>query len=393
MSSDAALVDLASAIGRRIVEEAVWHDGRCTWIGATADPRQPWRLKYRALGPRVYEGTAGVALFLAQLGTLTGDASARRTAVGALRHALDRAPALPGADRDGLYAGLVGVALAAARAAAWLDQPELDAGARALMANVELPDAPGRCPDVMMGAAGTAIGLLALARAWDDPALARRAVGIGDGLLARATVGARGWSWARRQVCGLAHGAGGIGWALLELSTATGDERFRTAATGAFAYERSWLDRTSGTWPDLRIPGPRRSASQLVRSPATGTWCRGEAGIAQTRLPASDTAARRDADVALATTRRHVARLLEREVEDFSLCHGAAGAGDVLVGVGEATGLEEVALERHGDGRPPWPCGVPGGTTPGLFLGTSGIGWWLLRVHDGRLPSPLGTWG
>lgn len=390
MSSDTRFLDAASAIGRQIVQEAVWHDGRCTWMGATADPKQPWRLKYRALGPRVYEGAGGVALFLAQLSTVTGDAPARRTAVGALRHALERAPSLPPADRDGLYAGLVGVALASARAAAWLDEPELDAAARALLAGTALPDGPRRCPDVMMGAAGAVLGLLALARAWDDSEPAERAIATGDALLGRASAGRHGWSWGRRQVCGLAHGAGGIGWALLELFAATGDERYRAAASGAFAYERSWLDAGSGTWPDLRIAGGRRAAPPRVRSPVVGTWCRGEAGIAQTRARAGGAAERRDREVALATTRRHVARLLDGEIEDFSLCHGAAGSADVL---GAATRLGEVALERHAGGRAPWPCGVPGGSTPGLFLGTSGIGWWLLRLHDGRVPSPLETWG
>jgi lantibiotic modifying enzyme len=407
MSSDRAFLAAAAAIGQRIVGDAVWHDGRCTWMGATTDRTLRWRLKYRALGPRVYEGTAGVGLFLAQLAAVTGEASARRAALGALRHALERAPSLPPADRDGLYAGVVGVALAAARVAAWLDEPELDAHARALMADAALPQGPRRCPDIVMGSAGTVIGCLALAEACDDAALVRRAVAAGDELLGRATVTPHGWSWAspgRRSphhLCGIAHGASGIGWALLELFAATGDERFRTGAAGAFAYERSWLNTTSGTWPDLRIAGQRRGRSQTDGSATTGTWCRGEAGIAQTRLRAvalsGGEAERRDATFALATTRRHVAGLLAHEIEDLSLCHGATGSADVLLTVDErspdAAALGQLVLERYVDGGEPWPYGVPGGVTPGLFLGLSGIGWWLLRLHDARIPSPLETWG
>jgi hypothetical protein len=108
---------------------------------------------------------------------------------------------------------------------------------------------------------------------------------------------------------------------------------------------------------------------------------------------------RRDAELALETTRRHVVGLLGHELEDLSLCHGASGSADVLLGGGDASRaaseLGELALERHlvaDDGD--WPCGVPGGTTPGLFLGLSGIGWWFLRLHErDRIPSPLGTWG
>jgi class II lanthipeptide synthase len=407
MSSDGAFLDAAWAIARGIVEDAVWHDGQCTWMGATTDPKQAWRLKYRALGCRPYEGTAGVGLFLAQVAAVTGDSAAHRAAVGALRHAVEHAPSLPPPDRDGLYAGVVGVVLAAVRVASWLDEPELDTRARALLAHAALPDRPDRCPDVLAGSAGALIGFLALAEAFDDRRLVEHAIAAGDELLREATVTRHGWSWASpgarsaHHACGISHGAGGIGWALLELFAATGDDRFRAGAVGAFDYERSWLDATSGTWPDLRIAGQRRGRPQADGSATTGTWCRGEAGIAQTRLRAvalsGAQAERRDAELALDTTRRHVAALLTQEIEDLSLCHGAAGSADVLVTTAapspEAVTLGELMLERYAEGGEPWPCGVPGGLTPGLFLGLSGIGWWLLRLHDGQIPSPLETWG
>jgi hypothetical protein len=104
-------------------------------------------------------------------------------------------------------------------------------------------------------------------------------------------------------------------------------------------------------------------------------------------------AEQRDAVVALETTRRHVAGLLGQEIDDLSLCHGAAGAADVLLSAGEPVALGERVLERYADGAQRWPCGVPGGVTPGLFLGLSGIGWWLLRQHDNGIPSPLEAWG
>jgi lantibiotic modifying enzyme len=407
MSSDGAFLAAAAAIGRRIVEDAVWHDRRCTWVGATADAKEPWRLKYRALGPRPYEGTAGVGLFLAQLATITDDSAAHRTAVGALRHAVEHAPSLPPPDRDGLYAGAAGVALAAVRVAAWLGEPELEARARALLADAPAPDGPDRCPDVVSGGAGALIGFLALSEALDDRGLVERAIATGDELLRRATVTTHGWSWATpgvrhpHHVCGLAHGAGGIGWALLELFAATGDERFRAAAAGAFEYERSWLDAAAGTWPDLRIEGQRRGRPQADGATTTGTWCRGEAGIAQTRVRAvalsGAEAERHDAELALGTTRRHVRGLLAGDIEDLSLCHGAAGSADVLLSANgrapEAIALGELVLERYHEGAEPWPCGVPGGETPGLLLGLSGIGWWLLRLHDEEIPSPLGKWG
>jgi lantibiotic modifying enzyme len=257
MCSDDAFLAMASAIGRLIVEAAVWDRGRCSWMGAVANPRQPWPLEYRALGPSPYHGTAGVGLFLAQLAALTGGQPARRTALGALHHALERATSLPRADRDGLHTGVLGVALAAVRAATWIGEPELEARARALVGEVELPSGPDRCPDVLMGSAGSIIGLLALAEALEDPRLVERAAAAGVELLEHATVTPHGWSWASpgyrypQHLCGLSHGAGGIGWALVELFAATGDERFRLRALVALRRLRALAG------PPLPRPTPR----------------------------------------------------------------------------------------------------------------------------------------
>src|SRR4029453_9511880 len=115
-------------------------------------------------------------------------------------------------------------------------------------------------------------------------ALVQDPVATGEELIRRATISDHGWSWAipgRRypqHLCGLSHGASGIGWALLELFAATGDKRFREGATGAFDYERSWLDASTGTWPDLRVGGQRRGGAHTTVSMMEATWCHGEAG-------------------------------------------------------------------------------------------------------------------
>jgi lantibiotic biosynthesis protein len=136
-----------------------------------------------------------------------------------------------------------------------------------------------------------------------------------------------------------------------------------------------------------------------------GTWCHGEGGIALTRLRAmallGPQAGLHDAEVALETTHQFLAGALPYEIEDLSLCHGAAGAADVLLCGAAALGepwhqaaelalqLGRVALERYSANGDPWPCGAVGGTTPGLFRGLSGIAWWFLRLHDDAIPSPL----
>jgi lantibiotic modifying enzyme len=381
MSSDGAFLEAAASIAGGLVADAVWEDGRCNWIGAVAEPAMPQRAELAALGPDLYGGTAGVGLFLAQLASATGDVDARRAAVGALRHAARSA-----VPRDGFHSGSLGVAWAAERVGRLLGDEELRASARTLLGTARPPATPARRADVGMGAAGAVLALLGLGLVAD-------AVAAGEPLLGRARVTRHGWSWAPGHLCGLSHGAAGVGLALLELYAATGDGRFRSAAEGAFAYERSWVDPASGTWPDLRIAGQRRGS--VLPAATVGTWCHGEAGIALSRRRAlellDDEAVRGDAEAALVATRRRLATMLPHEIDDLSLCHGAAGAADVLLSAGQAepaTALARVAIERHA-GSDDWPCGTPHGRTPSLFLGLSGIGWLFLRLHDPSIPSPL----
>jgi lantibiotic biosynthesis protein len=400
MSSDGAFLDAAIAIGRGIAEDAIWYGDRCTWMGASEESAVVERPEYRALGPRLYDGTAGVGLFLAHLAGAVDDATFRRTAAGALRHAAARAASLEPARRDGLHAGTAGIAWALAQGGGLLGDEALVAPARRIVA-AGPPPGTARSPDLVGGAAGRIVGLLALAGTLGDEPLGRTALEEGEALLRLATVDRHGWSWKDptqrypAPLCGIAHGAAGIGLAFVELFAATGDERFREAAEGAFAYERSWLDPQTGTWPDLRVPGVRRGAGR-PESPMTGAWCHGAPGIALTRLRAVEVlgagAHEEDARIAFETTRRVASESLAYDPSDISLCHGASGPTDVLLCAGGDPVAVEVgaaALERFGTDPAAWPCGIPLGSTPSLFRGLSGIAWWLLRLHDRSTPSLL----
>ncbi len=401
MSSDGAFLDAAVAIGRGIAEDAVWYRDRCTWVGATEERAASERPEYRALGPRLYDGTAGVGLFLAHLGVAVDETPFRRAAAGALRHAASRAPSQEPGRRDGLHSGTAGIACALAQGGALLGDEALVARAGRIVVAGAPPPGAARSPDLVLGAAGRIVGLLALADALGEERLGRAAVDEGEALLRLATVDRHGWSWTDptqrypAPLCGIAHGAAGIGLAFVELFAATDDERFRQAAVGAFAYERSWLDPATGAWPDLRVPGVRRGPGR-AESPMTGAWCHGAPGIALTRVRAGAVlgagAHADDARTALATTRRVASESLAYDARDLSPCHGASGASDVLLDAGRdpvAVDVGAAALERFAGDPAGWPCGIALGSTPSLFRGLSGIAWWLLRLYDPSIPSPL----
>lgn len=373
----------AASLAHEIAGTAVWFEDRCSWMGARpGDDARPLGSErvHAALGPDLYNGTSGVALFLAEASVQLGDDHLRRTALGALRHAATHADQLT---HDGLYAGRLGIAYAAARVAARTGSEEAREAARDVLRGWQRAGAGSA--DVFDGMAGTALVLAALTELVDEPWMLDAAVELGDALIASATRSAAGWSWseggAEHALCGFSHGAAGIGHSLFELHRATGEARYREAGERAFDYERSWFRRRGGTWPDLR--GVARSAGWDVPAPARSWWCHGAPGIALSRLRAH----RAEAEAALALTREAAASLLTRVPDDFSLCHGAAGVGDVLLYAGDtvlAADLGRLGVEDAG-----FPSGLPEGQTPGLFLGLAGIGLFYLRLAAPSVATPL----
>lgn len=393
------VVAAAAGIGERLAREAVWHRGRCNWIGvewSASHASSRRRPPHRALGASLGDGTAGIALFLAHLHAATGAAAHRRTALGAMTQALANAPAGAG----GLYDGRPGIAYAAARCGRLLGDEGLVARAVRL-ARAQRPT-PAEVHDVISGTAGEIVALLALARLLGgDERLVARAARVGGELAAAARREPAGWSWpaagtrfAEHGLCGMAQGAAGAAWALVEVFEATRDGRYRAAAERALAYERGWFDAGAGNWPDLRGIA-RRERRGTFNPPYATAWCHGAPGIALSRLRGwqvlGDESLRREAVAALETTAAHAERELIETRADFTLCHGLAGAADVLLrgaallpGAAElARRIGDIGVGRYATSLDGWPCGD--GRNPGLLTGDAGIGLFLLRLHD---PAP-----
>jgi lantibiotic modifying enzyme len=268
--------------------------------------------------------------------------------------------------------------------------------ARALLSTfvARPPDATALL-DMIGGVSGGILALLRLNELTGDESLVDKAQPAAELLVASAqrsdqlarwdNLRAGGFDSGPRPLTGLGHGAAGMGIALLELGHRTGRSDFTTVGVEAFAYEESLLDRTERNWPDLR-----------VKSPSYGiAWCHGAVGIGLTRLRAMQLLGerapaqwRRDAEMALATTRKALAD--GDPNGDASLCHGIGGMLELFIVAHEALGddsLLEFARQtwsRSAARKTPreWTCGVPsGGTTPGLMLGLAGIGWTFLRLH------------
>jgi type 2 lantibiotic biosynthesis protein LanM len=406
---DEIFLDAAAFLGRRLCRDALWAGDRCNWLGDSMEfVGGTWGVIHRALGPEIYGGTSGVALFLATLHRLTGEPLFRITAEGALAQALSRTVDFPSAHRVGFYAGWTGIAYAMAAAGDAFDDAGLidRAGAMIVAAAREVGAETGL--DVLSGSAGAIPALIDFQRRGRRGDLIAIAERLGEQLLTAARKNDAGWSWntlpgqADRDLTGFSHGTSGVAWALLELFAATGDARFRDAAERGFAYERQWFSKEQENWPDFRT---------IATSPTAGgpgymvAWCHGAPGIGLARVRAYELAGgdtmRQEAEAAIRTTTRMLNQPSVGLPGDFTLCHGRAGNAELLIYAAQVFGDESLRAAAEAVGRQgietfrrkdlPWPCGVPGGgETPNLLLGLAGIGYFYLRLHDPvNVPSVL----
>lgn len=421
----AGFLDVALAIGRRIAREALWDGPACTWEIVTPEREAPGRrATRRRAGPGLYQGTAGIAFFLGELGRATGDPEVGRAAGGALAHALGEAEELAPAS-FGFHSGRLGVAWTAARLAEIFELPEHAAAARRLLAPLRGRERLDRGLDVIDGAGGAIPALLELAGKLSSDELLETARELGDYLIDRAHREPGGWAWssagssAVRCLTGLAHGASGMGLALLELARATGCGRCRFAAEMAFLYERRWFSEEQANWPDLRhealgdylFRGRLDELREAVQSRTLApyrldymtAWCHGAPGIGLARLRAWEITGqavyRREAEAALASTLASIrGERLERD--NFSLCHGIAGNCELALRGAELLGdpgLAEAAFRAAAHGAETyeatgrgWPCGTVGSARdPSLMVGEAGIGAFYLRLADPEVPPVL----
>lgn len=360
-------------------------------------------------GHDLYGGSAGIGWFLAHHARRACSAEQRAAARAAFEAALEASETMLRQRQLSLYAGAAGVALAVEEGARAIDDPVLRAEAEQLAQHVAVAACTDRIAeaDLIAGKAGIIIALLAFA--WARPnrtGALRPAVRIlSEQLIEEAEQGWWGAAWPDGEdpgLCGLGHGASGIGWALAEAGAYLGDDRLRDAARAALRYEAGRFDRNRGSWPDLRGTGSGNPCGWM------DAWCHGAIGIGAVRWRLWE--AQRDpqllaqATAAMATMRRRVVEASRAGSDakvDATLCHGLGGSIELMLLAHEVTGRAEhlaaarkvgrLLLKLRDDHEGQWTVGLPGGRdVPGLFLGRAGIGTSLLRLDDPRaMPSPI----
>jgi type 2 lantibiotic biosynthesis protein LanM len=392
-------VDIAQELQKRAIRAA---DGSVTWMGMDYIP-ESGRLQQIPMSYDFYDGSSGVALFLAAVSQVTNSEEFRDLAIGALQpirklsHNSNsmREQAIIRKMNIGGGKGLGSIIYTLVRCSQFLEEPIILKDAEELAKRYVPPAIPiDEKFDIVSGTAGTILGLLALYNITKHSVVIDLATSCGYHLVSRRVKGDTGYhTWATingKLLTGISHGAAGIAYALLRLYEVVGNSIFLQAALEAIAYERSVYDTQSQNWPDFRGEKPGFGI----------TWCHGAPGIGLARmgsLSILDTAEiRQEIEVALQTTQKFCLQDIDH------LCCGNFGRIDMLLVAAQKLKqpeLFEIAqkhatfvvnkAEKIGYFQI-FPRLYKDIYNPGFFQGTAGIGYELLRVaYPEKLPSTL----
>lgn len=402
------LLQQAEAIAEEIQARCL-HDsaGNVNWISFSYVPNAE-RFQFQPLGYSLYDGSCGVALFLAALARVTGNAQWGNLALNALQslqtvlQTSNKLFAQKFANRIGIggATGIGSMIYSLVKISQFLSNTALieDARLAAQLITSELIAADQQL-DVIGGAVGAILGLLTLYQATGEAKVLEQAINCGQHLLShRVSEQEQPRAWkniAQKPLTGFSHGAGGIAYALLRLYAVTEDQAYLQAAEEGIAYECSVFSTTAANWPDLRD-----ISDGLCQSRFLVTWCHGAPGIALSRLGGlsiyQTDEILQDVEVALQTTLKYGLQGLDH------LCCGNFGRIEVLLVAAQKLfrpHLLEIAQKQAA-----WVVAQPDRVVtyhlfnnlpnslfnPGFFQGTAGIAYQMLRLaYPEMLPSVL----
>jgi type 2 lantibiotic biosynthesis protein LanM len=390
------LLTAARAAADRLCTLAFEEPDGATWISIEHAAGEGWL--FQRARPDFYLGLPGIAFSLGYLGSLTGEETHTRLAHLALarqRRILEESPDIP---TIGGFNGWGGLIYSLAHLGAlWSDESllaESEALARTLGPRIDQDENY----DLIAGAAGCLLALLALHRTRPSQEVRDLAVRCGERLVEQARPLKRGLGWVvpivgSRPIGGMSHGSSGIALALLCLWRESGDERFRRTALGALEHDRSLYSPEHRNWRDLRAGAAEVAATALYPC----SWCHGAPGIGLARIASlpfhSDPEVEQEIETAVETT------LAQGFGRNHSLCHGDLGNLELILEAARTRGDGALRARAgriaggilQGIDKHRWLYGLPFGAEPlGLMMGLAGVAYGLARTAEpDRLPCVL----
>jgi type 2 lantibiotic biosynthesis protein LanM len=344
----------------------------------------------QSLSNNLYDGSPGVALFLAALAKVTSNSDWRDLALRTLqplRHQLrDFNPeVVKKLQRLGIggTTGLGSIVYALVQISHFISDADLieDGKKVADLITPELISADHTFA-LMDGTAGAILACLKLYEV--ERSVLEQAIACGEHLLEnQIRIG-------DQLKTGFSQGAAGIAYALLRLFEVTQDARFLEGAKKAIVYEQSYFSTSAQNWRDLR------SEELIFRN----SWTNGAAGIGLGRLGSlsilDNEAITQEITCAVTTTQKHCLEDVDNlawgnlgRIETLLVASQILNRPDLLdFGLQATTHLVQQAQLRGRFNL--CSASVPVTYNPGFFQGTTGIGYQLLRIaYPHLLPSIL----
>ena len=280
-TKDDHILEEAIRLGECLSNLAIRSARGATWLTLETEPHDPRALTMDFARDGLYSGSAGIALFLANLSV-----QAQQTKFADLaRQALDFAMARDSwtlyrwpayRDRVNAFGSSYSTVYSLAECGRILgDETLLRRAVECAERQNPIPAADD--PDFINGAAGALCVLLHLYGLTQRASLLERARHLADCIGDSPRLDG-GWKLAshNRPLLGLGHGQVGIAMAMSRWASVSGDTRWSQAIDDSLAYEARCFSNTHGDWPNLQS---QEMAPQFLEG-----WCGGAPGHGLARL-------------------------------------------------------------------------------------------------------------
>lgn len=358
----------------------------------------------------LYDGAAGTSLFLVELYKFTNNSKYIDAAKMGLNWAIEECLNEKDVDNLSFYTGVSGVSYVAFLLSDILKLKEYGQIALQIVEKKQFDLLNTSTQDLFSGAPGNLLGLLHIYSKTQNAEILKLIKKNFITIVDAAIINTEGLSWNRTggeisNLCGFAHGASGIGFALLEMGYYFNDKTCIHIAKQAFQYENKHFNKKLNNWPDYRkkIYGIneyelhkrmfRNNNNFFYETNDFVAWCHGAMGIGLTRLRAYSLTKNNKylKEYFIAIKKIEENYLIKNGSTSWTLCHGLLGNATLLIEgykyfndinyLNKAIKLAESAIHSRNTLQKYY-SGF-GNSSPenmSLFMGNSGIGMFYLQI-------------
>lgn len=290
------LTEWLSRFNEQLTAQRITHDDAIYWKTLETDPKDR-RKSYYTEDTTLYNGNGGIVLYLLSMYKYSGEIQYLTLAKQGAQRLLQTVQDQKNNHFD-LYTGKTGLYYVLSELYdATAEHSYLETAVKQILQN-EQHFRDHYSDDLLSGNAGNMLVLARLFKQTNEPGIKDLLLKCFDDLIDNIYLSKHGVKWRYRpnyidSLCGLSHGAAGIGFVLIEIGQTLKASGVTWLGEQAFAYEDQYYMSESFTWPDFRIhpeklahPEAVTEPDKLMKGEEVAGWAHGSVGIALSRLRA-----------------------------------------------------------------------------------------------------------